>query len=754
MQPTSILRALRDECGRFFDMLYRLRAVLLFAPLLLIAFANDQILDVASEYLHGDRHPVDRLDFVLVTLLVTAAVPILFIPFILEAQSEDRPRYSFGRQLGIGVVISVAVLPAIYFWAELHSGPQGLVSEHYSAWNTSFSSMLALCGIISVVFAVIPPVLFAPFAYLWRVLRLRWVYAGFIILVLTVYVGLCLLPLLVSNDKLFPLVGGLAQQLGVFPFIGLFVLVLFSLAALSTRLFDTWRIPLLSLIVLTVVGFSVLGLNSDFNARRLGAGDTEMQPRPIGAAFREWLAARKDYPHDAAPTRPYPVYLVAMAGGGAYAGFHSAYFLARLFESCPRLRHHTFAISGVSGGALGATLIAAEAGAEQGGPGKAVDPLACNVDPDMADAGEDSNKIEQFFSRDHVSFLIWARLFPDMLRRLFWFKRPEMSSDTLFEEWFTANWTAIAGGTKAMSLSDSIYAYWSPERDAPALFLNITNTQTGRTEVVSPLHFPRNLPSRKNPDMRLITAASLSFRIPFLNSPGTLPRNTSIPAQGYDPVTNYDTLDTTATYVDGSYYETSGLHVVDRIRTEIDRYAANLNVDVRVISFTLAPNQEALRSSDRAEDTVLAPINALFAARVQRGVDEWESFLRRHGNFDAYLSLYQDKFHHHLPLGWTLSQRSLSFIKHHFGVPSDCTYAERFWERLNDDFDGARTYFAERFPQSEYGVGMPYFRPRDLDVTDSNRLSKLDMLSQRIYMGCQVGKIFRDLARDDQPDAR
>ncbi len=291
-----------------------------------------------------------------------------------------------------------------------------------------------------------------------------------------------------------------------------------------------------------------------------------------------------------------------------------------------------------------------------------------------------------------------------------------------------------------------MFSYWRPDGDAPALFFNVTNTETGRAEAVSPLHFPRNLPSRKNSDMRLITAAGLSFRFPILSLPGTLPRNSFIPAQGFDPVTNYDTLETTATYVDGSYYENSGLQVLGRVRTELEHSAADLNIQVRVISFAASPNEERLRPSRSDEDTLIAPVNALLAARMQRGVDEWESFLRHHGNFDAYLSLYQDNWHHHLPLGWTLSHQSLTFIKRHFGVPSDCSYTERFWEMLPRDFDGARSFFAKRFPPNDYGEGMPEFRPRDLDVKDASRLSKLDMLSQRIYMGCQVGKIFRDLA--------
>jgi hypothetical protein len=570
------------------------------------------------------------------------------------------------------------------------------------------------------------------------------------LLVLGAYLSLCLLPVVVSGEHLFPFVEAVTGRLGVFPFIGLFLLALFSLAALSSMLFDAWRIPALTLIVLLAIALAATDVNSDSNARLLGSSETDMQPPRIATAFRQWLAARKDYAPPVAGTasRPYPVYLIAMAGGGAYAGFHSSYFLSRLFESCPALRHHTFAISGVSGGALGAALIAAEAG---GKPGAAVPPAAgstqrCSIDTDVGAEGGPSRNVERFFSLDHVSVLIWARFYPDMLRRLLWFQAPRLASDTLFEEWLTSAWSRIAADPQALSLSDSVYSYWRPDGDVPALFLNITNTATGRAEVVSPLHYPRNLPSRINADMRIITAAGLSFRFPILTSPGTLPRKTSIPAQGFDPVTDFDDLETPASYVDGGYYENSGLHVLNRVRSELEAAAAKLNIEVRLISFSASPNRQGSAQSDGEQGTLLAPINALLAARTQRGVDEWEAALRQHGKFDAHMTLYQDEWHHRLPLGWTLSHQSVTFIKRHFGVPLDCDYTERFWERLLDDFDGARAYLAQRFPPDDYGIGMPGIRPRDLDVKDTDRIVKLDMLSERIYMGCQVGKIFRDLA--------
>ncbi len=742
MDNAAILRALLSPCQSFFDMLYRLRAVIVVIPLLVLGFANDQVVDIAHEYMRSERYFLDRGNLAVITLCITAAVPLFFILFVLLDRTSPEPRHDVGHRLAAGAVMFLPLLPALYLWADVNSGPTTLVANQISVWNTSIANVLA--GVVgsAILFALVPRFVLGGLARGWKALRLRALYFTTIVLVLVAYFVMCLLPLFATNDALMPLIGGAANRLGVFPIVGLFLLALFSILALSTIVFDKTRIPVFSLLLLAITVFSVLGLNTDSKPRLLDKAETDVQLPPISVAFRNWLTNRKDYTafQSATPPRPYPVYLVALAGGGAYAGFQSSYFLARMFESCPKLRHHTFAMSAVSGGSLGAALIAAQAGENVEAD------LKCDIDPGIAEGAGHAARIEQLFSLDSFTFLAWARLYPDMLRRLFWFKVPGMASDTLFEEWFDANWTKLAGGRGTTELGQSLFGYWRPDGDAPALFLNVTNTQTGRAEALSPLHYPRNLPTRKNVDMRLITAAGLSFRFPFFSSPGTLPRKGSIPAQGFDPVTNYDTLDTTATYVDGAYYENSGLHVLRRVKAEIERAGKDLNIDVRVISFTAAPNQEKLQSASERENAFLAPINALLAARTQRGVDEWEGFLREHGEFDVHPALYQASMYHRLPLGWTLSKQSMTFIKRHYGVPADCEYTERFWEMLLGDFNGARSFLAKRFPHEDYGTGLPGLRPRDLRVREANRLSKLDMLSARVYMGCQMGKIYRSLA--------
>src|SRR5262249_53572571 len=74
--------------------------------------------------------------------------------------------------------------------------------------------------------------------------------------------------------------------------------------------------------------------------------------------FKNWLEKRPDKENyrDSA----YPVYVVSAQGGGMYAAYQTAIFLARLQDLCPSFRHHLFAISSVSGGSVGsATFVAA-----------------------------------------------------------------------------------------------------------------------------------------------------------------------------------------------------------------------------------------------------------------------------------------------------------------------------------------------------------------------------------------------------------
>src|SRR4029077_10516016 len=51
-------------------------------------------------------------------------------------------------------------------------------------------------------------------------------------------------------------------------------------------------------------------------------------------------------------------FVVSAQGGGLYAAYNTATFLARLIDLCPGFRRHLSAISSVSGGSVGAAVFA------------------------------------------------------------------------------------------------------------------------------------------------------------------------------------------------------------------------------------------------------------------------------------------------------------------------------------------------------------------------------------------------------------
>src|SRR6202011_2474241 len=73
--------------------------------------------------------------------------------------------------------------------------------------------------------------------------------------------------------------------------------------------------------------------------------------------FKDWLDARVDA--TAYSGRSYPVFIIAVEGGGIYAASAASLFLAKLEDDNPGFSHHVFAISGVEGGAIGATVFQA-----------------------------------------------------------------------------------------------------------------------------------------------------------------------------------------------------------------------------------------------------------------------------------------------------------------------------------------------------------------------------------------------------------
>ena len=119
-------------------------------------------------------------------------------------------------------------------------------------------------------------------------------------------------------------------------------------------------LPLFWILLAWLLIWSVLDTNDNHHVRHLDLATTPAPqrpaPPPMEETFKQWLDLRSDAPAYAG--KPYPVVLISAEGGGIYAAYHAAMALAELQDTQPAFSQHVFAISGVSGGSVGAALFA------------------------------------------------------------------------------------------------------------------------------------------------------------------------------------------------------------------------------------------------------------------------------------------------------------------------------------------------------------------------------------------------------------
>ena len=119
----------------------------------------------------------------------------------------------------------------------------------------------------------------------------------------------------------------LPQRVGSIPLFALWMVNLAILTGLFARYYRIFGVPILGALLVALACFEVFGL-TDNHAFRHHQADIK---RPtVEAAFRTWLGSRKDADSYRNAGKPYPVYVIAAEGGGLYAAYQTAKFLARM----------------------------------------------------------------------------------------------------------------------------------------------------------------------------------------------------------------------------------------------------------------------------------------------------------------------------------------------------------------------------------------------------------------------------------------
>jgi len=283
-----------------------------------------------------------------------------------------------------------------------------------------------------------------------------------------------------------------------------------------------------------------------------------VQPAPLGAdvapppralpsqALQAWMLA---HGHDRS-TAAVPVVFVATEGGGLRAAYWTAAVLAELSRAVPALERHLFALSGVSGGSLGA---AAHVAMRRDAVCAAAGALPAAAVPQTVQA----------LQADFLSPLVGGLLFQDLAQRFIPWPFPALDRSRALE----AAWQrAFARGTQR-HFERPLHALYAGCPGLPRLLLNATVVETGQRAVltdIDPRGFTDTLdvmdPASSASRQSLAGLVHHSARFPVLSPAGTIERrHADEPAQPWRRL------------VDGGYFDNSGAQTaLELIRQLID----------------------------------------------------------------------------------------------------------------------------------------------------------------------------------------
>lgn len=319
---------------------------------------------------------------------------------------------------------------------------------------------------------------------------------------------------------------------------------------------------LLQLPALGLVMLAALVLFSPFNDNhgvRREANDVLGRPG-LAEHFGAWVAQRGGDDDGAVP-----VVIVAAEGGGVRAAYWTAGLLGAIEErsaarnggapSAQFLRH-LYALSGVSGGAVGSSAFAAMLAQTE--PGR---PPACTPDGEGTN-GEGARGWRAcgvaLFGNDYLAPNLAALLYADLVQRFLPVRIPAWDRALAMEYAAEHDWGRLFAD-RPDTLSRPTQSLWRDlpgSLSAPALFLNGTLAESGQRVIGSNLridgaifrdaHDLYELAGRggrqDRRELPLISAIHLSARFPFISAAGTLESGGEASAH----------------VVDGGYFENAG----------------------------------------------------------------------------------------------------------------------------------------------------------------------------------------------------
>ena len=397
-------------------------------------------------------------------------------------------------------------------------------------------------------------------------------------------------------------------------------------------------------------------------------------------ALTESLPEIKDYFADwAAGLAPnsrggVPILIVTAEGGGIRAAYWTALVLGELEDQASAagldFGRRVFAISGVSGGSLGAAVFAALVANQRVGSGPKP-PDRCPADPGV-DITTTRGRAERVLHYDFLSPTVAVMLFSDLFQQFVPYGFLNDRAVAL-ERSVQAAWDFCEEGAWFGHPFRSLWAN-SPPYAVPLLFLNSTVVETGQRLIAAPVAikepaFSQALDSYRTlgPEVPLSTAVHDSARFTYVSPAGTV-------RSQHDAGTAWLSL------VDGGYFENSGAVTAAEVVRNVRAAAEDLQVVPVVIHISNDPETSApsdLREQRKWLNQAVAPVKALLNTRPARGFQARED-LSKQVAAHLYFRLCRfpgetraEERRQPLPLGWALSSLARAEMRRQLGVAPD-----------------------------------------------------------------------------------
>jgi predicted acylesterase/phospholipase RssA len=322
---------------------------------------------------------------------------------------------------------------------------------------------------------------------------------------------------------------------------------------------------------------------------------------PQAQALAQWEAWKDPAPAGAAPA---PVILVAASGGGVRAAYFTAAVLGRIADQCPDAARRIFAVSGVSGGAIGAAAYAAALKVEPLPPGL----HGCAFTD--AEPGPYERRLAAVFARDHLSPVMARGLFADVAQRAVPAPIESFDRQRALESSVADGFSRAFG---AEGLKGPFHAL-RPDAGRPDVpYLLMNTTTTGGERVVGTSVWPASDPDG--------AATVLSRRFPKAEPSvaamaGASARFTYVSPSGY-----LEGPEGRTRFVDGGYFDNTGLTTLTDLYRDLKADPATAERPVIVLVLDSAPACEATRCTGgpapqgTAFEEALAPLMTLIATR-------------------------------------------------------------------------------------------------------------------------------------------